>query len=59
MSNEQVKCRGCGEYIVWLKTKNGKNMPVEPETVDHDDDEFDHTKHEAHWGNCPKADQFR
>lgn len=25
------RCRGCGREILWTKTDNGKNMPVDPE----------------------------
>lgn len=39
-------CRGCGKRIYWVKTKNMKNMPVEPDG-------------EVHWTNCPKAKEFR
>ena len=26
-------CRGCGARIDWIRTKNGKIMPVDPEPV--------------------------
>ncbi|MDO5146117.1 MAG: hypothetical protein Q4D60_03865 [Eubacteriales bacterium] len=28
------QCRACGARIMWIKTKNGKNMPVDPQFVD-------------------------
>lgn len=28
-----AKCRGCGAEIDWIKTRAGKNMPVDPEPV--------------------------
>lgn len=24
-------CKGCGQRIIWLKTKNGRNMPCDPD----------------------------
>lgn len=24
------QCRGCGKRILWIRTKAGKNMPVDP-----------------------------
>jgi len=27
------KCRSCGAEIMWIKTVNGKNMPVDAEPV--------------------------
>lgn len=26
-------CRGCGQEIDWIRTKAGKNMPVDPAPV--------------------------
>lgn len=28
-------CRQCGDRILWVKTKAGKNMPVNPELVNY------------------------
>lgn len=28
-------CRACGARILWVKTKAGKNMPVNPELIDY------------------------
>jgi hypothetical protein len=30
-------CRGCGEIIDWVKTKSGKNMPLDPAYLSHDE----------------------
>ena len=27
-------CRSCGAKILWVKTKNGKNMPIDEESVE-------------------------
>jgi len=40
------KCQRCGEDIIWLKTKNGKQMPTTLELI-------------SHFANCPSADEFR
>lgn len=32
-------CRSCGAEINWIKTKRGKNMPVDPEEVEWGDAE--------------------
>lgn len=52
-------CRGCGAEIVWLKTEAGRNMPVDAETVEPGDEQFDHARHVSHFAACSKADQFR
>ncbi len=41
----EAKCRGCDATIFWVKTENGKNMPVDPDGT-------------PHWGTCSKADRF-
>ena len=28
-----AKCKGCGAEIDWILTRDGKNMPVDPEPV--------------------------
>jgi hypothetical protein len=63
-----AKCRSCGAYIVWLKTKAGKNMPVDADSLDDVDLEaeagemplFDPSAgHISHFATCPNADQHR
>ncbi len=39
-------CKGCGQTIFWVKTKKGKNMPVDASDV-------------CHWETCPARDGFR
>jgi len=53
------RCRACRAAIVYLKTKTGKSMPVNAETVMAVDTVFDHTRHTSHFATCPKADEFR
>lgn len=28
-------CRKCGARIMWIRTKSGKNMPVDPQLIDY------------------------
>jgi len=44
----RAKCRACGEDIFWVKTKNGKLMPMN----------FNELK-QTHFATCPEADKFR
>ena len=48
----RTTCRGCGRQIEFWKTPSGRWMPVEicPEMGG---------QRMAHWGLCPKADEFR
>ena len=58
--HEHIKqCRACDAPIVFLRTKKRKLIPVDAETVDHDDYQFDPKKHTAHFATCPEADKFR
>lgn len=52
-------CRSCRAPIVWMKTVAGKNMPVDPEGIDEDDELFDPRKHTSHFSTCPQADDHR
>lgn len=40
------KCKGCGEKIWWVFTKNGKRSPIRADGV-------------SHFADCPKAGTFR
>lgn len=42
----EASCKGCGEKIVWVVTKNGKRMPLDPDGT-------------PHWASCPAAPEFR
>jgi len=53
------QCRTCKADIVWLKTEAGKNMPVDADTVDEGDTEFDDDKHVSHFATCKDADKHR
>lgn len=45
------KCRSCGQWIWWAKTKNGKNMPISNCVMT--------MEYESHFANCKQADRWR
>lgn len=53
------RCKACHAKIIWFKTEAGKNMPVDADTVEPDDEELDLSRHSSHFATCPNADQFR
>ena len=53
------KCRSCDAPIVWLKTKNGKNIPVNANTVEEGDKIFEIKRHKSHFNTCPQATAWR
>lgn len=52
-------CRSCGREIAWLRTRSGANMPVNAETVELGDEQFDPKRHVSHFSDCPGADEHR
>lgn len=54
-----VRCSSCHAKIIWFKTEAGKNMPVDADTVEPEDDEYDPPRHISHFATCPNADQHR
>lgn len=65
-------CKGCEKEIVFIKTKLGKQMPVNVESLypnekaDYEAGEdlnkkyfFDPEKHISHFADCPAAVKFR
>ena len=58
-THKRVACRGCGAEIVFLKTRRGKWIPVDPLSVEDDDTEFDFDKHTAHHSTCPNQKEFK
>ena len=55
------RCRGCGAVIRWMKTSNGKNIPVNPDKAKEYSSQkyFDPKTMESHFATCPKANNFR
>ena len=55
-----TRCRSCRARIVWLKTENNKNMPVDADTVEPDDEIFvPGGDMISHFATCPNANQHR
>lgn len=54
MEHKIIACRYCNASITFLRTKNNKFMPVDIDSVDPDDIEYDSSKHAAHFANCGK-----
>jgi hypothetical protein len=54
-----TRCRSCRTRIIWFKTEAGKNMPVDADSVEPDDQELDLEKHVVHWATCPNSNQHR
>ncbi|MFA5405617.1 MAG: hypothetical protein WC358_11855, partial [Ignavibacteria bacterium] len=57
-NNNIAHCKWCDAEIKWLKTRAGKNMPINYETYT-GELEYDHTKHTSHFATCPKAKQVK
>lgn len=55
-----AKCKGCQAEIVWITTKNGKQMPcnVEKITVVTPAGETI-VGHVPHWATCPMSKKFK
>lgn len=49
----------CRAKIIFLDTADGKKMPVDADTVEPDDDEYDSERHESHFATCKDANAFR
>jgi hypothetical protein len=54
-----TRCKSCRAKIIWFKTAAGKNMPIDADTVEADDEEIDLDRHVSHFATCPDADKFR
>lgn len=54
-----TRCRSCHANIIWFKTEAGKNMPVDADTVEADDDELDLSRHVSHFATCHNAAKHR
>lgn len=54
-----VRCRSCNARIIFLDTIAGKKMPVDADTVDAEDEVYEHGRHVSHFSTCVQADQWR
>ena len=53
-------CNSCKAKILWVKTKNNKNMPIDYDVKFIDDTEFNNVVgHISHFATCPNANQHR
>lgn len=57
------RCKSCQAEILWLKTKDGKDMPVDAGSVElplvGKPPVFDRTIMTSHFATCPNAAQHR
>ncbi len=54
------QCRSCGAEIEWLRTKEGKNTPVDAKPVFIETRNGDPIEgYRSHFATCPNADQHR
>lgn len=54
-----VRCTSCRARIIWFKTAAGNNMPVDADTVEPDDTEYEPPRHISHFATCPNAHKHR
>jgi len=63
-----IPCKKCFQSIVFLKTRDGNSIPVNPESLSEADKHeinnhlkvnFDPKRHVSHFANCPAAEHFR
>jgi hypothetical protein len=55
-----TRCRNqeCNARIIFLPTRSGSNMPVDADTVEASDDEYDPSRHESHFKTCKAPNNF-
>jgi transposase len=53
----EIKHRFTGAVI--FETEAGKNMPVDADTVEPEDDEYEPPRHVSHFATCPQSAQHR
>jgi len=54
-----TRCKTCRAQIIWFKTEAGRNMPVDADTVEPEDDEYEPPRHVSHFATCAQAGQHR
>jgi hypothetical protein len=53
-------CKACNTPIIWIKTANGKNMPIDAKPIKaYNTDHQLVDVHMTHWATCPKSEQFK
>ncbi len=54
------ECRACGKEIVWVTTKNGKQMPLNPPILNVVTEGCETIKGRiSHYATCKQADEWR
>lgn len=51
-----TRCRYCRAQIIWFKTPEGQNLPVDADAVEPEDDTdegLDLERHVSHFTTCP------
>ena len=54
-----TRCKSCRAQIIWFRTASGKSMPVNADTVEPEDDEYEHGRHISHFSTCPDQARWR
>ena len=54
-----AECKSCKAKIVWMKTKIGKNIPVDWEEGIDKETLFDYAHMTSHFATCPNAMKHR
>lgn len=55
-----IQCKGCGEDIIFITSKNGKKIPCDPKPLSLVSLAGEVIQgHMPHWATCPEADRFR
>jgi len=57
--DNRIRRCDCGARIIWFTTKTGKKMPVDADTVEVGDEEYDPPRHHSHFAICPNAAKHR
>ena len=53
------RCTSCQARIVFLTTSKGNPMPVDADTVEAQDQDFDPSRHTSHFATCSNPDKHR
>lgn len=53
-----VLCKSCQKKIIFLRTANGKRMPVDADQVSQDDSHYDPSRHVSHFKTCNDPNRF-
>ena len=55
-----VRCRACRTRIIFLQSPSSdKKVPVDADTVEPEDEVYEHGRHVAHFGTCSDPERFR